>query len=111
MNRSQNCWEYKKCGRERGGARAAELGVCASSVVAAVDGVNSGKNGGRACWVVGGTLCGGKVQGSFASKMANCMDCEFYRLVKAEEGRGFVLSKDILPLLSTAAGKSVAAAR
>ncbi|MGO8782449.1 MAG: hypothetical protein ACLPRH_12610 [Syntrophobacteraceae bacterium] len=26
-----------------------------------------------------GTLCGGKVQGSFAMKLANCMKCEFYQ--------------------------------
>jgi hypothetical protein len=23
-----NCWEFKKCGMEKGGAKATELGVC-----------------------------------------------------------------------------------
>ena len=26
-----NCWEVKKCGREPGGAKVAELGVCPAS--------------------------------------------------------------------------------
>ena len=26
----------------------------------------------------GRTLCGGKVQGSFAMKLANCMKCDYY---------------------------------
>ena len=95
-----NCWDYKKCGREPGGLNAAEQLVCPSSTVTKVDGCNGGKNGGRACWAVTGTLCGGKVQGSFAMKLKNCMACDFYKLVKEEEGADYVYSKQILPLLS-----------
>jgi hypothetical protein len=82
----QNCWEFKKCGREPGGAKTAELGVCAAATEARANGANSGRNGGRTCWVIAGTLCGGAVQGSYAMKLANCMACEFYKLVKSEEG-------------------------
>jgi hypothetical protein len=85
-----NCWEAKDCGREPGGLRARELGVCPAAIVAAVNGVNHGKNAGRACWAVAGTLCGGKVQGSFASKMVNCLECAFYKDVRSEEGWDFV---------------------
>ena len=95
-----NCWEYKKCGRELDGSNAAELGVCPSVTEARVDGLNSGKNGGRTCWAVTGTLCGGQIQGTFAQKLTNCMSCEFYQLVKEEEGSGYVYSKKILPGLS-----------
>ena len=95
-----NCWEYKKCGREQGGSNAAELGVCPSVTETRVDGLNSGKNGGRTCWAVTGTLCGGQIQGTFAQKLTNCMSCEFYQLVKEEEGSGYVYSKKILPVLS-----------
>jgi len=63
-----NCWEFKKCGREKGGARAKELGVCPAW-----------PNGGTQCARMAGTLCGGKVQGTFASKLAGCMGCAFYR--------------------------------
>ena len=95
----QNCWEFKKCGREPGGAKAAELGVCISAVDKKLNGVHGGKNGGRACWAITGTLCGGVVQGTFAVKLANCMKCEFYQMVGTEEGPNHESSKDILPKL------------
>ena len=94
----QNCWEFKNCGRQQGGAKAVELGVCAASTDRARNHIHGGTNGGRACWIIAGTLCGGKVQGSFAAKLGNCMICEFYKLVKAEEGADFVMAKDLLNL-------------
>ena len=96
----QNCWEFKKCGREPGGAKSGELGVCPASLETRTNGVNSGKNGGRACWALAGTLCGGKVQGSFAAKVANCLACEFYQLVGQEEGPDHVSAKEILRRLA-----------
>lgn len=95
-----NCWEFKKCGRQPGGPKAAELGVCPAASEIRVNGVNCGVNGGRCCWVVAGTLCGGKVQGSFALKYANCANCDFYKVVIAEEGREAVKTKDILDRLA-----------
>jgi len=96
----QNCWEFKRCGRQPGGARAAELGVCAAASAVAVDGLNSGANGGRVCWAVAGTLCGGKVQGSFATKLAACTACEFYRQVQREEGDMACMPRVILKRLA-----------
>ena len=96
---AQNCWEFKKCGREPGGAKVAEFGVCAAATEPRTNGMNSGKNGGRACWAITGTLCGGKVQGTFATKLANCLNCEFYQLVGAEEGPNHESSKAILSKL------------
>jgi hypothetical protein len=94
-----NCWQSKKCGREPGGGRVGELGVCPSAVEVRLNGVNGGRNGGRACWAVTGTLCGGKVQGTYATKLTNCLDCEFYALVAAEEGPVHVGAKGILARL------------
>lgn len=65
--RPPNCWEFKKCGREAGGPKAAELGVCPAY-----------PDHGRRCAEVTGTLCGGKVQGTFAHKLGNCLKCDFY---------------------------------
>lgn len=95
----QNCWEFKKCGRESGGAKAAELGVCPASNEKRLSNVNRGKNAGRSCWAVAGTLCGGKIQGSFATKLQNCLQCEFFQLVGAEEGPNHQSARDILALL------------
>jgi hypothetical protein len=78
-----------KCEREPGGAKAAEFGVCPSSIKNLFDGINEGKNGGRSCWAITGTYCGEKVQGTFASKIDDCKQCDFYRLVKREQGNNF----------------------
>jgi hypothetical protein len=97
-----NCWEFKKCGRQPGGSKANDLGVCPAAVETRVDGVNDGKNAGRSCWVLAGTMCGGAVQGSFASKLANCMSCDFYKAVLAEEGANAVSPKVVLERLGAA---------
>lgn len=96
----QNCWEFKKCGREKGGAKAAELGVCSASTETRVNGSNGGKNGGRACWAVTGTLCGGVVQGTFATKLGNCNKCEFFKLVSSEEGAKSESNRELLAKLT-----------
>jgi len=63
-----NCWEFKKCGRTPGGDKAKELGVCPAY-----------PGHGTHCAKIAVTLCGGKVQGTFASKLANCLQCDFYK--------------------------------
>jgi PAS domain S-box-containing protein len=88
-----NCWEYEKCGREPGGVKVAKIGVCPAAIDAQVDGLNRGSKGGRICWAVTGTFCGGQVQGTFAKKQLSCMNCEFYQKVKVEEGDQFIETK------------------
>jgi hypothetical protein len=86
----KNCWEVKNCGREVGGEKAHEMGVCPAAGDPSADGLNGGKNGGRICWSLAGTFCGGKVQGTFAEKRLSCMGCEFYKQVEADEGESLV---------------------
>lgn len=81
-----NCWEFKKCGRELNGVKSKEMGVCPATLEASCSGMNGGRNAGRMCWSVAGTFCGGKVQGDFALKSVSCMSCDFFKLVKQEEG-------------------------
>ncbi len=66
-----NCWEFKKCGREPGGAKVEELGVCPAATDCRLDGVHGGHSSGRACWVIAGTYCRGQVQGEFAKNSGN----------------------------------------
>jgi hypothetical protein len=101
--KEQNDETDKKCGREPRGAKVAELGVCPAATETALDGTNGGGNAGRACWAIAGTLCGGKVQGSYALKLSNCLQCEFYRLVAAEEGPNHENARGILAKLAEAA--------
>lgn len=62
------CWEFMKCGRDKDKSCTAVT-----------------QSAGRACWLVAGTLCGGKVQGTHAEKIASCKNCEFYIKVKKNE--------------------------
>ena len=96
-----NCWEAKKCGREIGGSKTGELGVCPTAMESRLAGTHDGKFAGRACWIVAGTLCGGKEQGTFAQKYHNCEKCDFYQHVKREEGPKFKLSIILLNLLKS----------
>jgi len=43
------------------------------------------KNGGRACWAIAASLCGGKIRGTYAEKLSNCCRCDFMTVVKKEE--------------------------
>jgi hypothetical protein len=62
------CWEFKKCEREKGGAKEKEFGICPAY-----------PDHGTHCARVAGTLCEDQVQGQFAAKLANCMNCDFYK--------------------------------
>lgn len=93
---TMNCWEFKHCERQPGGQKTAEFGVCPAAIEKRADGLNHGNFGGRCCWAVAGTFCGGKVQGAFAAKLKNCTDCAFYKLVAQEEGSQIVKNRAIL---------------
>ncbi len=86
-----NCWEFKKCGREPDGENADEFGICPSTIETKYDGVHGGKNAGRVCWVVAGTLCKGEIQGTFAQKINNCQKCDFHLQVLSDEAGNFQL--------------------
>ena len=64
----QDCWEFKRCGREKGGAKVNEMGVCPAW-----------PDHGTDCAIVKGTYCGGEVQGDFASKIAHCSKCDYFK--------------------------------
>lgn len=98
-----NCWEFKKCGREPGGSKARELGICSAATETLMDGEHGGHNAGRSCWVVAGTLCKGEIQGSFASKFRECEMCDFYKKVLDEEFPAFKYSNTLLQRLKSTA--------
>ena len=85
----QNCWEKKMCARGPGGSKVNELGVCPAATKTEFDTINHGKNGGRFCWQVMGTLCGGRVQRTQADKDQFCKNCPFPKQVEKEEGKNF----------------------
>lgn len=95
-----NCWQYMKCGREPGGAKESELGVCPAVMERRLNALNHGYNGGRSCWVVAGTMCGSSPQGVFALKFGSCAKCEFYRLVHHEEADNFTMTTLLLDIIA-----------
>ncbi|NOX25183.1 MAG: hypothetical protein GXP59_03540 [Deltaproteobacteria bacterium] len=59
---SVRCWEVKGCPEER-------RNRCPAY-----------PDDGGDCWMVTGTQCGGKEQGTYRDKMANCRKCDTYKL-------------------------------
>ncbi len=93
-----NCWEFKKCGRQPGGELNGSR-PCQVPKMSIYDGINGGKNGGRVCWIVADTVCDGDVQETFHQKLEACSQCDFYRIVKEEEGGSPKIPLDILEKL------------
>jgi hypothetical protein len=91
-----NCWEFKRCDREPNGSKVDELGVCPASTEKTLDGIHGGKNAGRSCWVVAGSICKGEIQGTFAKKYKNCILCDFHVKVAQEEAKNFCLPSSLL---------------
>ena len=83
-----NCWDFLKCGRKADGS-------CPVPVENKLDGVNGGKNAGRVCWIIEGTFCRDKVQGTFMQKYETCKECDFFKLVSSEEGHKLVFDMNI----------------
>ncbi|MGD0883613.1 MAG: two-CW domain-containing protein [Thermodesulfovibrionales bacterium] len=95
----ENCWEFKRCGRQVGGIHMKDLGRCPATLEERLDGVHEGVNAGRACWVVAGTLCKDEVQGTYAQKFKNCQKCDFYEKVRGEQYPRFEFSSTLLSRL------------
>jgi hypothetical protein len=85
-----NCWEYKKCGREIGGIKENDIGICPIVRNYTHSGRNDGKVAGRMCWAIAGTLCHDVIRGTFAMKEISCEQCDFFELVKSEERDKFI---------------------
>lgn len=88
---NKNCWELIFCGREPDGLYAKQHGACPAATAARHDRKNNGTNGGRYCWRVAGTMCGGIIQGDWATKIKDCEACKFYQYVQKQEGANFVV--------------------
>ena len=73
------CWEMKNCPDER-----------RNNCPAYPD------DGGK-CWTVTATLCGGKEQGTYHEKMANCRKCNVYEKAKGEDRREIARRTPIKP--------------
>jgi hypothetical protein len=55
-----NCWEFRKCGMEK-------TRECPAYPA-----------GGRICYMIAGTMCGGRPHGTYKQKSRDCVNCDFY---------------------------------
>ena len=62
-----NCWEYTKCGCEKGGRMAEIIGTCPAY-----------PDHGRSCARIVGTLCRGIGSSTVANKQHLCPGCGFF---------------------------------
>ena len=99
MDKPLNCWEYMLCGRGPGGSRVNELGLCSAAADERFDGIHGGLNAGRACWVAAGTEIKDGSGCIFAATYNNCRNCDFYKIVRKEEGANLCLTIFLLRIL------------
>ena len=78
--------------------------MCPAATYEKLNDIHNGENSGRVCRLVAGTMCGGKVQGTFANKYKDCRECDYYQLVKREEGELFLIT---IELINRLAGKGI----
>jgi hypothetical protein len=95
----QNCWERKHCGREQTNNNDNEYGPCPAAYIEGLNGVHEGINGGRCCWAIAGTFCDGEIQGTFAEKISDCSECDFYKMVLEEERQNLKSLYDLRQLI------------
>ena len=89
--KKQNCWEFKQCERQPGGKKEKEICTCpAGEGYAMYNEENNGIFCGRCCWKIAGTLCTDEAQEAYAKKIDYCRNCDFYKMVKEEEGEKFL---------------------
>jgi hypothetical protein len=66
------------------------LGVCLAVLDEKHNAINGGQNGGRYCWSGMDNISKAKPKYCIDKKVKTCLQCHFYRLVKAQEGDSFV---------------------
>lgn len=98
-DRKINCWEYKKCSSHERGVTTPASEICPVSLETRFNGIYGGRNGGRSCWLVRETLCGGRNQRTAVHKFIECFFCDFKKYVIMEEGPDFLISDTILKSL------------
>ena len=92
----KNCWEFKNCGKQSGSKHSGEKGECITASMSMYDGINGGRNGGRVCWMIAGTVCDDERQDTFSHKVESCAKCDFYEAIREEEGANLDIPLEIV---------------
>lgn len=84
-----------KCGREPGGEKVQELGICPATTFDLTDGYLDGINGGKACAYIFGDFCSESHTGTSRDKKKACAACDFYNEMKYRHRVDFSLQSII----------------
>ena len=100
-----NCWEAMACGRGPDDVSCESVRACPAANERRLNGVHGGRNAGRACWAVTGTLCGDRAPLPFSEKR-DCVTCPFYHEVleqelQTAEGTGFIFTARLRRMLDS----------
>lgn len=77
-----NCWQFRNCGREKGGLLVEQFGECPVATAMKFDGINHGSAAGRYCWKIAKEM---PVESGLQGCTGQCRSCEFYTRVLFEE--------------------------
>lgn len=82
-----------RCGRGSSRNNIIESRICNAAIDYKSDGINEGKNGGRICWAIVGTLCNNHSRELICGirkwrSTQSCLSCSFFKKVKKEQGYG-----------------------
>lgn len=91
MSLGLNCWEFTRCGREPGRGDGQGGASCSALTDTRSHGSNGGTHAGRICWAVAGTFSIAKPAAPCDVGALSCADCDFFKRVREEEGKGFRL--------------------
>jgi hypothetical protein len=80
------------CGREPGGIRADQEGICPAAQNSRYQGINGGQASGRFCWTEPDTNCKKFLEESDGG----CMLCSFFTRVLHEEGEGMIMTRSAI---------------
>ncbi|MBF0454554.1 MAG: hypothetical protein HQL72_07010 [Magnetococcales bacterium] len=85
----KNCWQFKGCGFGPDSERCRGGDSCPAATLRSADGFLGGANGGRCCYFIAGTLCGGSKSLSLEEKQQQCIGCSFFGTLVAKHGKAF----------------------
>ncbi len=94
----QRCWEFKKCGRQPGGSKAGELGVCPAAAEALTTGSHPERQGCLACWAITGKFSGEGVQGS-PERLGDCIRCDYLKQNESKDGLYDIIVREVISLM------------
>ncbi|MBF0357065.1 MAG: hypothetical protein HQL70_00585 [Magnetococcales bacterium] len=83
-----NCWDFQRCGFGPKECKGDDDKICPAASHKHADGFLGGENGGRACYFIADTICGGSPM-TPEQKKERCNSCSFFHTLSNKYGETF----------------------